>query len=131
MLLVLILFPKTNKLFELNPIISQIISISGFVILIIAAYYLRPSLRVSPIPKEKAPLIDEGIYSYVKHPMYLAVMLIALSILLNNFNEITFIVFIALYLVLRSKANMEEYLLKKIHKFEYSKKKSLFPIRGI
>jgi protein-S-isoprenylcysteine O-methyltransferase Ste14 len=63
--------------------------------------------------------------------MYLAVMLIALSIILNNFNEITFITFILLYLVLRTKANMEEQLLKKIHKSKYPKKKTLFPIRGI
>jgi protein-S-isoprenylcysteine O-methyltransferase Ste14 len=130
-LFVLIFFPKTNNLIELNPIISQVISVLGFTILIIAAYYLRPSLRVSPIPKKNAPLIHKGIYRYIKHPMYFAVSIIALSILLNNFNEITFVVFILLYLVLRSKANMEEELLMKIHKSKFSKKKRIFPIRGI
>lgn len=129
--MVLILLPKTNKIIELNPLIPQVISGLGFLMLIIATYYLRPSLRVSPIPKEKSPLINNGIYGFIKHPMYLAVMLIALSIILNNFNEITFITFIALYLVLRAKADMEEQLLKKIHKSKYSKKKTFFPIRGI
>ena len=115
----------------LNPVIAQVISGLGFIMLLIAAYYLSPSLRISPIPKDKSPLINKGIYSYIKHPMYLAVMLIALSIILNNFNEITFITFILLYLVLRTKANMEEQLLKKIHKSKYPKKKTFFPIRGI
>ena len=129
--MVLILLPKTNKIIELNPLIPQVISGLGFLMLIIATYSLRPSLRVSPIPKDKSPLISNGIYGLIKHPMYLAVMLIALSIILNNFNEITFITFIALYLVLRAKADMEEQLLKKIHKSKYSKKKTFFPIRGI
>lgn len=129
--MVLFLVPKENKIIELNPVIPQIISGFGFTLLIVSAYYLRPSLRVSPIPKAKSPLINKGIYSFIKHPMYMAVMLIALSIILNNFNEITFVAFIALYLVLRAKADMEEQLLKKIHKSKYSKKKTFFPIRGI
>lgn len=118
-------------MFTINSGISQIISGLGFFILIFSAYYLWPSLKVSPIPRKKSPLIKKGIYKYLRHPMYFAVMLIALSILLNNFTEITFIVFIILYLVLRAKANMEEELLQKIHGKSFLKKTKLFPIRGI
>lgn len=131
MLLILIFYPNKNNVIELHPIISQVLSIIGFAILIISAYYLRPALRVSPIPKNNAPLIKDGIYRYISHPMYLGVMLIALSIILNNLNFVTIIVFIFLYIVLRLKANLEEQLLKTIHKSSFEKKKTLFPIRGI
>lgn len=127
----MIFYPNNNNVIELHPIISQVLSILGFVILIISAYYLRPALRVSPIPKKNAPLIKVGIYKYISHPMYLGVMLIALSIILNNLNFVTIIVFIFLYIVLRLKANLEEQLLKTIHKSSFEKKKTLFPIRGI
>jgi len=127
----LIFYPNNNNVIELHLIISQVLSILGFVILIISAYFLRPALRVSPIPKKNAPLIKDGIYRYISHPMYLGVILIALSIILNNLNFVTLIVFIFLYIVLRLKANLEEQLLKTIHKSGFEKKKTLFPIRGI
>lgn len=127
----MIFYPNNNNVIELHLIISQVLSILGFVILIISAYFLRPALRVSPIPKKNAPLIKDGIYRYISHPMYLGVILIALSIILNNLNFVTLIVFIFLYIVLRLKANLEEQLLKTIHKSGFEKKKTLFPIRGI
>ena len=130
-MLILIFYPNNNNVIELHLIISQVLSILGFVILIISAYFLRPALRVSPIPKKNAPLIKDGIYRYISHPMYLGVILIALSIILNNLNFVTLIVFIFLYIVLRLKANLEEQLLKTIHKSGFEKKKTLFPIRGI
>jgi protein-S-isoprenylcysteine O-methyltransferase Ste14 len=130
-LLILIFYPNSNNVIGLHPIISQVLSILGFVILIISAYYLRTALRVSPIPKKNAPFIKDGIYRYISHPMYLGVILIALSIILNNLNFVTLIVFIFLYIVLRLKANLEEQLLKTIHKSNFEKKKTLFPIRGI
>jgi len=48
----------------------------GLLVIVAAGYSLRPSLRISPIPKENAPLIESGIYRRVRHPMYLAVILI-------------------------------------------------------
>ncbi len=118
-------------MFTFNSVITQLMSGIGFFILLVSAFYLWPSLRISPIPRKKSPFIKKGIYKYFRHPMYFAVIIIAASILLNNFTEITFIVFVALYLVLRTKADMEENLLQKIHGKSFFKKNTIFPLRGI
>ena len=48
----------------------------GIIIIGAAGIALRPSLRVSPIPKVDSPLIEIGIYKRVRHPMYLGTILI-------------------------------------------------------
>jgi protein-S-isoprenylcysteine O-methyltransferase Ste14 len=110
-------------------IISTILSVTGLVTIIFAFLALRPSLRISPIPKPGAPLVKSGIYKWISHPMYFAVMLFGLSMFLSHINYLTAAVLISLYLVLRTKAGMEEELLEKIHgKYKSS---GFLPVRGI
>ena len=60
------------------------LQILALTILILAAIALRPALTVSPIPRADAPLITKGIYKYIRHPMYSAVIAIGASIMLLN-----------------------------------------------
>jgi protein-S-isoprenylcysteine O-methyltransferase Ste14 len=76
---------------------------------------LRPSLRVSPIPKPGAPLIVTGIYKWFRHPMYLGVLMFGLGILVNNLNPASLLVFIALFINMVIKANYEDQLLRSRH----------------
>ncbi len=85
---------------------------------------LRPSLRVSPIPKPGAPLITVGIYNYFRHPMYLAVLMFGLGMLINNFNILSIAAFVALSANMVVKANYEDRLLRARHSnaIEYQQK---------
>jgi protein-S-isoprenylcysteine O-methyltransferase Ste14 len=85
---------------------------------------LRPSLRVSPIPKPGAPLITVGIYKWFRHPMYLGVLMIGIGMLINNLNIASLLVFMALSMNMVMKANYEDRLLRNRHSnaLEYQQK---------
>lgn len=87
----------------------------GLAILLVAFFNLRPSLRVSPIPIPGAPLITVGIYKYFRHPMYLGVLLVGASIAIQNFDIMSLISWLALFVVLSVKAAMEDSLLRMAH----------------
>lgn len=80
-----------------------------------AAQALQPSLRINPIPKPGAPLITNGIYKYLRHPMYFAVMVIATALLIQKLNLVSFLFWIALGTNMSIKARYEDSLLRDIH----------------
>lgn len=88
---------------------------SAILIFAFAAQALQPSLRINPIPKPGAPLITNGIYKYLRHPMYLAVMIIATGLLIQKIHLISMIIWIALAVNMFFKARYEDALLREIH----------------
>jgi protein-S-isoprenylcysteine O-methyltransferase Ste14 len=88
---------------------------SAILIFAFAAQALQPSLRINPIPKPGAPLITNGIYKYLRHPMYLAVMIIATGLLIQKIHLISMIIWIALAVNMFFKARYEDALLRDIH----------------
>ena len=87
----------------------------GLLIIVAAGFSLRPSLRISPIPKENAPLIESGIYRRVRHPMYLAVILIGFGMAGYSDSLIAWILELALIIDLNVKARFEDALLLEAH----------------
>lgn len=87
----------------------------AIIILFLAAIALRPALTASPIPRESAPLISTGIYQYLRHPMYSAVITIGAAIMLGNPTLLTMIIWVALIIVLLNKAHYEDQLLLAKH----------------
>ena len=87
----------------------------AIVIFIFAYIALRPSLRVSPIPREGAPLITTGIYDYVRHPMYLAVTLIGVGLTVRKMTLFSVVSLVLLIATLFVKARYEDSLLSKLH----------------
>ena len=91
--------------------LAFVIDVVAITILFAAWYALRPSLRISPIPKEGAALITSGIYSFIRHPMYVGVLLIGAGFVLTNINWISITIWIALVATLVCKARFEDSLL--------------------
>lgn len=89
--------------------------ILGGLIIAIAGIALRPSLRISPIPKSDAPLIATGIYRLVRHPMYLGVILIGFGLAGYAGGIFSWILEAILILDLNLKARFEDKLLREIH----------------
>ena len=86
------------------------------IVIFIAAYLaLKPSLRISPIPKPGAALIVVGIYKWFRHPMYLGVLLIGASFLLGNLNLISIFIWFILLVNMVTKARYEDELLLILH----------------
>lgn len=68
----------------------------------------RSKLKVTPLPHENAVLITTGIYGYVRHPMYTALLLFILPIGFNYQNPVTPFVIGAFVINLLVKIEIEE-----------------------
>ena len=91
--------------------ISTFLTVSAIAIFFAAYIALKPSLRISPIPKPGAALIVVGIYKWFRHPMYLGVLLIGAGFLLNNFNTASGMIWVVLLINMIIKARYEDELL--------------------
>ena len=87
----------------------------GGAVIASAGKYLRPSLRISPIPKADSPLIAVGIYKYVRHPMYLGVILIGVGLAGFTDSSLAWVMAGILVIDLNFKARFEDALLREIH----------------
>lgn len=110
----------------------SVVSISslfiGFVILGLSFLALGKSLTAHPIPGKNAELVTDGLYRFVKHPIYSGLILVALALTITGgfFPHILF--FVALLILLNYKAKFEEELLTKTYPgyADYSKKTGRF-----
>ena len=87
----------------------------GIIIIGAAGIALRPSLRVSPIPKVDSPLIEIGIYKRVRHPMYLGTILIGFGLAGYTDSWLSWFFEAILIVNLNIKARFEDALLREIH----------------
>jgi protein-S-isoprenylcysteine O-methyltransferase Ste14 len=71
------------------------------------------SLRIAPEVARGARLITTGPYRFIRHPMYSAVLLITVSLVLSRFTLARLTVWTALLAVLLAKLQHEEVLLAK------------------
>jgi protein-S-isoprenylcysteine O-methyltransferase Ste14 len=80
----------------------------------------KSKLSVFPTLKEGAVIITNGPYRFIRHPMYLAVIFFALSMLLENMSLIRIAIWVLLVFNLLIKIEFEEKILCKEFK-EYEK----------
>ena len=100
---------------------------AGLVLVYKAAIDLKDNLSPWPVPTDPASgrgsLISDGIYSYIRHPMYSGLLLgmAGLSIFTDSTSRLmlTFL----LYAVLDAKSDFEEASLEKTYGSEYSEYK--------
>ena len=55
--------------------LSILMMVLGFLIIIIAMLQLNKSLSPFPSPVEGSKLITNGVYSYIRHPIYLGIII--------------------------------------------------------
>ena len=115
---------------EILKVISTLLTIIAFVVFVFAYVALKPSLRVSPIPKPGAPLIVSGIYRWFRHPMYLGVLMIGLGFLLDNLNLASIVTYAFLFLNMVIKADYEDSLLRARHSYALEYQVKVFGLLG-
>jgi protein-S-isoprenylcysteine O-methyltransferase Ste14 len=77
------------------------------------------NLNILPDLKENHLLITRGIYRFIRHPMYTAVLLLCLALLLTNPHLLAYIVMMILLVNLILKSNLEEKnLTKRFHSYQ-------------
>ncbi len=109
----------------------KILQFVGLALGIWAIFVMRNSnLNITPSIRKGTKLITNGPYHFIRHPMYLSLLLVFLPMLTENYGTINLVVFGIFVVNLILKLEYEEQLLKE--EFEafadYSKRSwKLFP----
>jgi protein-S-isoprenylcysteine O-methyltransferase Ste14 len=105
----LMILPFGSEIEHLNTGLV-IIGIGAVVGLLAIAAHKRGNFNIRPDIKESCELITHGVYAYVRHPMYLSVLLMMLGVSIVYFTYYEFLLYILLVLVLLVKLFYEEHL---------------------
>jgi len=76
------------------------------------------NFNIRPDIKENCSLITDGIYGYIRHPMYTSVLLSSLGLMLLYFNDFYLVIYLILLFNMLIKMFYEESLWK-CHSDEY------------
>lgn len=76
---------------------------------------LGANLSPLPDPKPGANLVNTGPYRLCRHPLYLAVLICAIGVMVLRLSALHGVLVVALALVLRGKARREEHRLLLVH----------------
>ena len=81
------------------------------------------NLNILPQLKKDHNFVKSGIYSLIRHPMYTSVILFCLALVSTNFDYISCLLLLILYIDLFLKSKLEEsYLLERFDQYkEYQK----------
>ncbi len=85
----------------------------GIAGILAAAFTLRRSLTAMPIPKEDGKMARQGLYRYVRHPMYTSVLLFSLGIALYSGTLYKYLLVGSLVVLFYFKSSYEESFLSK------------------
>jgi protein-S-isoprenylcysteine O-methyltransferase Ste14 len=86
---------------------------AGIVIAVLAGARLGGSLTPSPIPRDSGELTTSGLYRFVRHPIYSALLLAAIGLALRGASVSHVLVLVALIVLISVKARAEESMLFK------------------
>ena len=116
LLAILIFYPSNPISFGafgfLVPVVTAVLLVTGFGVLGLSFLALGKSLTAHPIPARRGVLVTDGLYRYVRHPIYAAVLAIGAAMtLLGGLIPHAFF-YIALIVLLNYKASFEEQLLR-------------------
>jgi protein-S-isoprenylcysteine O-methyltransferase Ste14 len=76
--------------------------------------------RVHPVPDAQTPLRVNGIYAWIRHPMYAAVLLATLGVTLSSGRVLALLAFLALVAVLHVKSEFEDRMLQEKFGWQFS-----------
>ena len=97
-----------------------LLAVGGVVGLLAITAHKRGNFNIRPDIKENCELVTDGIYAYIRHPMYLSVLLMMLGVTFIYFTYYELILYAFLFIVLLVKLFYEESLWK-CHSQEYTR----------
>jgi len=89
-------------------VVGTALLLAGFVIMAVAALSLGRSLTPTPVPVAHGELTTSGLYQFVRHPIYTAVLAIVVSLTIRSGSWISLGVAAVTVIFFNSKARWEE-----------------------
>ncbi len=71
------------------------------------------NFNITPDVKRNSRLVTSGLYALIRHPMYTALLLTTLPLIVNSFNLFRLSIWLLLFVDLLFKLNYEEGILKR------------------
>ena len=90
---------------------SMVILSIGLLIILLGILNLNESISVFPSPKKDSSLISNGIYRYIRHPIYAGILIAMFAYSVYDVSIIKFLITTALAIVFHLKSSFEEKLL--------------------
>lgn len=109
--LFILLMLSGTALNNLSALSYTFITLSIILVLWAIITMQKSKLRILPEPSADAVLITNGPYRFIRHPMYTAILLGCIGLLITNFSFTRLAIIIALTIVLISKLLWEEKML--------------------
>jgi protein-S-isoprenylcysteine O-methyltransferase Ste14 len=119
LIIVLALFPDSATVDPRLSIGGTALLAIGLVILFAGFKGLGKSLTANPVPIEDGKLVTTGIFSIVRHPVYLGLLVVTLGLVVSSGVWAQILVWAALAMLLTYKMRWEEVMLAKKFK-DYS-----------
>ena len=116
LIIVLAIFPDSVNVSSALNIGGTVLIAIGLVLLFTGFRGLGKSLTANPVPNADGVLVTTGIYSIVRHPIYLGLLIITLGLVVSSGVWAQFIVWAALAVLLSYKMRWEEVLLSAKYK---------------
>jgi len=88
----------------------------GFLIIILGIVNLNDNLTAFPAPKKNSELISNGIYKYIRHPIYTGIVIAMLAFAGYTISYFKILVTLVLAVVFYFKSKLEETYLMDRHK---------------
>ena len=124
-----IIYLAFNARFESLDILTLWLLLIALAIGVIALFNMKISnLNIAPTLKQAHRLRTNGIYKFIRHPMYTSVLLLCFALMLSNSHFLSQSVMLILLVDLILKSNLEEKLLtQRFKKYpEYQQKTGRF-----
>jgi len=112
----------TNRIFAYPIILLPAVSLIAF-----GVYLVKQSHSTVFVNTEEPKFIDTGVYSLVRHPMYLGGLMILLGFLLLEFSLIAFAIWIVYFILCDWMASYEEKDLLRVLGKQYADYQSRVP----
>jgi protein-S-isoprenylcysteine O-methyltransferase Ste14 len=104
---------------QLRPLGLMCLALAG-VVGGLALLAMGSDTRVHPVPDAQTSLRVSGIYAWIRHPMYAAVLLATLGVTLSSGRVLSLLAFLALVGVLHVKAGFEDRMLQEKFGWQFS-----------
>lgn len=93
-------------------VLALLLMAAGVFLVFAAAFQLGKALTAHPEPTENAVLRTDGLYRWVRHPIYSGVLFLGAGLAVDSGNPLAALAFLLLVVLLRYKAKLEEKLLR-------------------